>query len=131
MVDTPQAGAAEVLYGMGAVLGQRGGEDLGLIYLQLSLYLVPSHPLALLSLGDLYEAIWKKPELAAKTYERVPPTSPLHRNAQFQLAVNLHALDRTGEAKVVLEKLIMKDPYDLNARDALANITRRPVPGPK
>src|SRR5215510_14853957 len=37
MVDTPQAGAAEVLYGLGAALGRRGGEDLGLIYLQLSL----------------------------------------------------------------------------------------------
>ena len=48
MVDTPQAGAAEVLYGLGAALGRRGGEDLGLIYLQLALYLAPSHPLALL-----------------------------------------------------------------------------------
>src|SRR6516165_2122143 len=28
MVDTPQAGAAEVLYGLGAALGRRGGEDL-------------------------------------------------------------------------------------------------------
>ena len=35
MVDTPQAGAAEVLYGLGASLGRLGGEDLGLIYLQL------------------------------------------------------------------------------------------------
>src|SRR5262249_50209289 len=61
-------GAAEVLYGLGAALGRRGGEDLGLIYLQLSLYLAPSHPLALLSLGDLYEAM-KKPELANKAYE--------------------------------------------------------------
>jgi len=57
MVDTPQAGAAEVLYELGAALGRRGGEDLALIYLQLSLYLAPSHPLALLSLGDLYEAM--------------------------------------------------------------------------
>jgi tetratricopeptide (TPR) repeat protein len=80
MVDTQQAGAAEVLYGLGAALGRRGGEDLGLIYLQLSLYLAPSHPLALLSLGDLYEAM-KKPDLANKIYERVPPSSPLHRYA--------------------------------------------------
>ena len=41
VVDTPQAGAAEVLYGLGAALGRRGGEDLGLVYLQLALYLVP------------------------------------------------------------------------------------------
>ncbi len=123
MVDRPQAGAAEVLYGLGAALGRRGGEDLGLIYLQLALYLAPSHPLALLSLGDLYEAM-KKPELANKTYERVPLTSPLHRNAQIQLALNLDALDRTDEAKASLEKLIAANPTDLEAIMALGNVLR-------
>ena len=34
-VSTAQAGAAEALYGLGASLGRRGGEDLGLVYLQL------------------------------------------------------------------------------------------------
>jgi tetratricopeptide (TPR) repeat protein len=106
MVDTPQAGAAEVLYGLGAALGRRGGEDLGLIYLQLSLYLAPSHPLALLSLGDLYEAM-KKPDLANKIYERVPLSSPLHRNA-----------------KASLEKLIAANPNDLEAIMALGNVLR-------
>src|SRR5262249_44665058 len=104
LIDTPQAGAAEVLYGLGSVLGRRGGEELGLIYLQLALYLVPSHPLALLSLADLYE-LMKKPELANKVYERVPLGSPLQRNAQIQLAMNLDALDRTEEAKAHLETL--------------------------
>jgi tetratricopeptide (TPR) repeat protein len=122
-VDTPQAGAAEVLYGLGAALGRRGGEDLGLIYLQLSLYLAPSHPLALLSLGDLYEAM-KKPELANKIYERVPLNSPLQRNAQIQLALNLDALDRTDEAKASLEKIIAANPGDLEAIMALGNVQR-------
>ncbi len=123
MIDTPQAGAAEVLYGLGAALGRRGGEDLGLIYLQLSLYLAPSHPLALLSLGDLYEAM-KKPELANKIYERVPLTSPLYRNAQIQLALNLDSLDRTDEAKASLEKLIAANPTDLESSMALGNVLR-------
>ncbi len=123
MVDTPQAGAAEVLYGLGSALGRRGGEDLGLIYLQLALYLAPAHPLALLSLGDLYEAI-KKPELANKVYERVPLGSPLQRNAQIQLAINLDTLDRTDEAKASLEKLIAANPGDLEAIMALGNILR-------
>ena len=123
MIETPQAGAAEVLYGLGAALGRRGGEDLGLIYLQLALYLVPSHPLALLSLGDLYEAM-KKPELANKTYERVPLNSALQRNAQIQLALNLDALDRTDEAKASLEKLIAANPRDLEAIMALGNVLR-------
>jgi tetratricopeptide (TPR) repeat protein len=121
--DTPQAGAAEVLYGLGAALGRRGGEDLGLIYLQLALYLVPSHSLALLSLGDLYEAM-KKPELANKIYEQVPPNSPLQRNAQIQLAMNLDALDRTDEAKAHLNKLIAANPGDLEAIMALGNVLR-------
>src|SRR6476659_7536617 len=122
MVDTPQAGAAEVLYGLGAALG-RGGEDLGLIYLQLALYLAPSHPLALLSLGDLSEAM-KKPELANKAYERVLLSSPLHPYAQAQFALNLDSLDRTDEAKASLEKLIAANPGDLDAIMALGNVLR-------
>ena len=123
VVDNPQAGAAEVLYGLGAALGRRGGEDLGLIYLQLALYLVPSHPLALLSLGDLYESL-KKPELANKIYERVPLNSSLQRNAQIQLAMNLDTLERTDEAKALLEKLITAHPDDLEAIMALGNVLR-------
>jgi tetratricopeptide (TPR) repeat protein len=123
LVDSPQAGAAEVLYGLGAALGRRGGEDLGLIYLQLSLYLVPSHPMALLSLADLYEAV-KKPELAIKTYERVPTSTPLHRNAQIQRALDLDSMDRTDEAKADLQKLIAENSSDLEAIMALGNIQR-------
>ena len=98
LVDNAQAGAAEALYGLGASLGRRGGEDLGLVYLQLALYLAPNHPLALLSLADLYESL-KKPELAIKVYERVPANSPLHRNAAIQMASNLDALDAPDEAR--------------------------------
>jgi tetratricopeptide (TPR) repeat protein len=123
MVDSPQAGAAEVLYGLGAALGRRGGEDLGMVYLQLALYLVPQHPLALLSLADLYEAI-KKPELAIKTYERVPQASPLQRNALIQSAIALDTLDRADEAKASLEKLIAANPKDLEAIMALGNVQR-------
>src|SRR5260221_13228182 len=105
LVDSAQAGAAEALYGLGASLGRRGGEDLGLVYLQLALYLTPQHPLALLSLADLFESL-KKSELAIKTYEQVPASSPLRRNAEIQLAINLDTVDRTDEAKARLEKLI-------------------------
>ena len=94
LVDSAQAGAAEALYGIGATLTRRGGEDLALVYLQLSLYLQPTHPLALLSLADLYESV-KRPKMAIKVYERVPATSPLKRNAQIQLAIDLDSADRT------------------------------------
>src|SRR6476660_2828462 len=123
MVDTPQAGAAEVLYGLGAALGRRGGEDLGLVYLQLSLYLAPSHPLALLALADLYEAV-KKVDLAISVYDRLPANSPMQRNAQIQRALGLDSLDRTDEAKDTLTKLIAADPSDREAITALGNILR-------
>ncbi|MGH6664580.1 MAG: tetratricopeptide repeat protein [Pseudolabrys sp.] len=123
LATTPQAGAAEALYGLGASLGRRGGEDLGLVYLQLSLYLSPNHPLALLSLADLYESL-KKPALAIKVYERVPASSPLHRNAAIQMAANLDSLDRAAEAEKHLTTLIKEHPDDLEAIMALGNILR-------
>jgi tetratricopeptide (TPR) repeat protein len=123
LANNPQAGAAEALYGLGASLGRRGGEDLGLVYLQLSLYLAPTHPLALLSLADLYESL-KKPEFAIRTYERVPASSPLHRNALIQMASNLDSLDRSAEAKKHLETLISEHPDDMEAIMALGNVLR-------
>jgi len=123
LVESAQAGAAEALYGLGASIGRRGGEELALIYLQLALYLEPAHPMALLSLADLYESL-KKPELAIKMYERVPQSSPLRRNADIQLASNLDALERTDEAKKKLERLIAEHQKDTEAIMALGNILR-------
>jgi tetratricopeptide (TPR) repeat protein len=123
LVETAHAGAAEALYGLGASLGRRGGEDFGLIYLRLAIYLAPSHPMALLSLADLYESL-KKPALAIKVYERVPAQSALRRNADIQLAINLDSLDRTAEAEKRLGRLIKDNPKDLEAIMALGNIQR-------
>ena len=123
LVDTPQAGAAEALYGIGATLTRRGGEDLALVYLQLALYLQPNHPLALLSLADLYESV-KKPPMAIKVYERMPAASPLKRNAQIQLATNLDAAERSDEAIKILKGVTAEDPKDIEAIMALGNIER-------
>jgi len=123
LVDSAQAGGAEALYGIGATLIRRGGEDLALVYLQLALHLAPNHPLALLSLADLYESV-KKPQMAIKVYERVPATSPLKRNAQIQLATDLDGVDRSDEAIKILRGVVAEDPKDLEAIMALGNIER-------
>jgi Flp pilus assembly protein TadD len=123
LVTDAQAGAAEVLYGLGAALGRRGGEDLGLVYLQLALYLAPNQSLALLSLADLYEQV-KNPRLAIKIYERVPQNSPLRRNADIQLAVNLDTIDKSEEGKQRLHKLLKDFPNDIDAIMALGGIQR-------
>jgi tetratricopeptide (TPR) repeat protein len=123
LADSPQAGAAEALYGIGASLTRRGGEDLALVYLQLSLYLKPDHSLALLSLADLYESV-KKPQMAIKVYERVPANSALKRNAQIQQATDLDSADRSDEAISILKNVVKEDPKDLEAIMALGNIER-------
>jgi tetratricopeptide (TPR) repeat protein len=123
LVDSAQAGAAEALYGIGATLTRRGGEDLALVYLQLALYLQPNHSLALLSLADLYESV-KKPQMAIKIYERVPASSPLKRNAQIQLATDLDAADRSDEAIKILKEVTGESPKDIEAIMALGNIER-------
>ncbi len=123
LVNSPQAGAAEALYGIGASLTRRGGEDLALVYLQLALYLSSDHPMALLSLADLYESV-KKPEMAIGVYQRVPVDSPLKRNAQIQLATNLDAVDRSDEAIKILKSVTAQDPNDLEAIMALGNVER-------
>jgi tetratricopeptide (TPR) repeat protein len=123
LIETAQAGAAEALYGIGATLTRRGGEDLALVYLQLALYLQPNHALALLSLADLYESV-KKPAMAIKVYERMPANSPLKRNAQIQLATNLDAADRSDEAIKILKEVTTEDRKDIEAIMALGNIER-------
>jgi len=127
IVDSAQVGAAEVLYGLGAALGRREEElslaNRGLAYLQLALYLDPTHNLAILSLADLYEAM-KKPELAIATYRRLPADSALKRNADIQMAIDLDSLEKTAEAEKSLKDLIAVRPNDQEAITALGNIQR-------
>ena len=123
LVATPQAGAAEALYELGEAFGQRDGEELGLVYLQLALYLEPSHALALLALGDLYENL-SRHEFAIRSYERVARDSPLLRKAQIEIAINFGSLDRLEESKSRLEQLIAADPRDLEAFTALGTVLR-------
>ena len=125
LVDSAQAGAAEALYGIGATLTRRGGEDLALVYLQLALYLQPNHPLALLSLADLYESV-KKPQMAIKVYERMPASSPLKRNAQIQLATNLDAADRSDEAIKILKGVTAEDPEGHRSHHGARQYRARP-----
>ncbi|MGZ3410020.1 MAG: tetratricopeptide repeat protein [Xanthobacteraceae bacterium] len=127
LVDSPINGAADALYSLGSALTRREDElslaNRGLAYLQLSLYLNPTQQLAMLSLADLYEAM-KKPEMAVKVYDKLPADSPLKRGADIQSAINLDSLDRTDEAKKILQKLIDAKSDTRDALLALANIQR-------
>jgi len=124
LVANPAAGSAEALYGLGAALSQeQGGEDLGMVYLQLAIYLNPEHPLALLALANLFEAT-KKYEMAIDAYERVPENSPLKRKAMIQRALNLDMLDKKDEARESLQALAKEKPEDIEGAFAYANVLR-------
>ena len=124
LVANASAGASEVLYGIGAALSQEpGGEDLGMVYLQLAIYLNPEHPLAVVALGTLFETT-KKYEMAIETYDRVPQNSALKRKAMIQRALNLEILDRKDEARERLQAIAEEKPDDLEALFAYANVLR-------
>ena len=54
----------------------------------------------------------------------MPQNSPLRRNADIQMAVNLDTIDKTDEAKQRLQKLLKDHPDDIDAIMALGSILR-------
>ncbi|WP_250152290.1 tetratricopeptide repeat protein [Ancylobacter radicis] len=123
LVTTPAAGAAEVLYGLGAALGRQGGEDLALIYLQLGRWLDPSHPLIQITLADLFEGL-KRHDEAIALYRGVPKDSPFKVNADVQLGLNLEQIGEFDEARKTLTSVVEANPKDLRAMMALGDILR-------
>jgi tetratricopeptide (TPR) repeat protein len=124
LVANAATGASEALYGIGAALSQeQGGEDIGMVYLQLAIYLNPEHPLAVVALANLFEAT-KKYEMAIETYDRVPDSSPLKRKAMIQRALNLDVLDRKDEARENLQAIANASPADIEGIFAYANVLR-------
>ena len=121
LTKSVEAGAAEVLYGLGAAGGRQGDELAALIYLRLSLYLQPDNGLALITVADIYERL-KQNEHAVDAYELVPDGSPLRATADVQTGLALDSLGRTDEAVTFLEQLVARSPNDLDALSSLANL---------
>ena len=120
-VDSVEAGAAEVLYGLGAAGGRQNDELAALIYLRMSLYLKGDNALALLTLGDIYDRV-KQSESAIDAYEEIPEDSPLRSVADIQTGLTLETLGRQEQAAKHLEDIVAERPKDLEAHSALANL---------
>ncbi|MGA7456381.1 MAG: tetratricopeptide repeat protein [Methyloceanibacter sp.] len=123
LVATPNDGLAEVFYGIGDALAGEGGLDMGIIFLQFSLYLKPDAPLAYAALAEAYESA-KKYDLEMQALDQIKPDSPLWPNAQIQKAFALNSMERIDESKALLEDLTAKDSKDVRPLDALGNILR-------
>ncbi len=121
---SPQAGAAEVLYGLGAALGRRGGEDLG-PRLSAARALSRAQSAAGAAVARRSLRAGEEAELAIKIYERVPANSPLQRNAEIQLrGQSRQRSTAPTRPRQRLQKLIAEHPTDIEAIMALGNILR-------
>jgi tetratricopeptide (TPR) repeat protein len=123
LVRSPTDGLAEVFYGLGEALTGEGGVNLGVVYLQLALYVSPDHAFALAALASTYEGL-KKFETANETYNRIPRGTPLQSSIDIRKAFNLNALEQPDEAKTLLETVAKADPTDLRPLEAIGNIMR-------
>ena len=122
-VKTPDAGAAEVLYGLGAAGGRQGDELAAMIYLRLALYLTPGNALATVTLADIYDRL-KQPERAIDTFELVPDDSPLRASADIQTGLVLETLERKDAALKQLNAVVAAHPGNVEALTALGNLQR-------
>jgi tetratricopeptide (TPR) repeat protein len=123
LAANPTDGLAEVFYGIGDALAGEGGLDMGIVFLQFSLYLKPDFPLAYIALAEAYETA-KKYEAEIAAFDSIPESSPLWVNVQIQKAFALNSLEKVDEAKELLEKIIAQNPKDIRPLDALGNIMR-------
>ena len=124
LVRSAGAGAAEVLYGLGAVGGQQNDDSLaGMIYLRMALYLEPENALATVTLADIFERL-KQYERAVDIYDQVSEKSPLRANAEIQTGLILETMGRSDEALKQLQALVAERPKDVEALTALGNLQR-------
>ncbi|WP_422376832.1 tetratricopeptide repeat protein [Roseibium sp.] len=123
MVTDPSEGMSEILYGLGAVIGRDGGEELSTSYLQLALFLDPKAEFAAIALGSIFERM-EQPERAIEALMMVPADSVLKREAEIQVGMNFNQLEKLDDAREHLQALIDEDPSDLEAVIALGNVLR-------
>jgi tetratricopeptide (TPR) repeat protein len=123
-VRTARDGVAEVLFSFGRLANRSESAEISQVYLNLALFLVPDHELAVLTLADLSETIGQT-QAAIEAYQRLSPKSVYKRDAEVRVAVNLASLDKLKEARAQLETLIYRAPNDLDAYVALGGLLHR------
>jgi len=123
LIENPIDGLAEVFYGLGEALSGEGGLSVGVVYLQIAIYLKPDFPFALAALASLYENT-KKYDAAITAYDRIPKGTALQSAIDIRKALNLNQLERVDEAKQLLEQLAKDEPADVRPYEALGNMMR-------
>ncbi|MGE3230152.1 MAG: peptidoglycan-binding protein, partial [Hyphomicrobium sp.] len=119
IVTSASGGMAEVFYGLGEALISEGAIGVGMLYLQMALYIEPEHQFALAALASAYEGN-KQYGDAITTYDRIPRASPLATAVEIRKAFNLNSLDKVDEARDTLTRLLASDSAPAAASEPAA-----------
>ena len=118
-----QAGAAEVLHGLGSALARDGSTQLGIGFVRLAAYLDPDAAIISVSLGELLAGAGRYDEADA-IFNAVSPDSPLHVYALIRLAENFDLRGDDATAISRLENITRVHPGNQQAYGILGDILR-------
>ncbi|MFN0262653.1 tetratricopeptide repeat protein [Tepidamorphus sp. 3E244] len=106
---TPQAGAAETIYSIGAALGRDPGDEMAVMFYQMALLLDPKAPLPLIGLAGYYDAV-DQYQSAISVLDRMPVDSPYYVNSQVSKARVLDEVGQTKDSLEILDSLAIASP---------------------
>lgn len=118
-----QAGAAEVLRGLGSAIAGEGSAEMGAIFLQLALYLDPDAAMVAITIADLLSEAGRY-EDSNDVYASIAPDSLLYVSALVRQAQNLDLADKRDEAITRLRNIAVRYPDNVEALGALGDILR-------
>ena len=122
-VPTPGAGAAEALFSLATSMTDEQSIDVALLYTQLALSFNADRAVTLTLLGDILGDM-KLDEKAIAAYSEIPASSPLRTNAEMEIGVSLHRLEKKDEAQAKLKDVIAREPDNYDAMVTLGNLYR-------
>jgi tetratricopeptide (TPR) repeat protein len=123
LAQTVLDGAGEALFSLAAAMNEGDSIEVALVYAQLANAYSRDKAVMLTLLGDI-QSDMSRYQAAIESYEQVPKDSPLHPNAETEVALNLQRLEKSDDAVARLNTLLQTDPKSYAALVALGNVSR-------
>jgi len=123
MIETPQQGAAELLYGIGSSLVAGDSLDTAVLYLQLAKHIGQNGDYGTLLLAQIFQSQRRHDEAVA-AFDAIQTDSPLYAVAAVSASISDQIRGETDAAAARLEPLVAADPTAIDAASTLADIYR-------
>ena len=124
LVDTPEKGAAEVLFGVSGLLARGRNRLIALAYSRLAVHLHPDLTEAKLLIAQVLDQD-EQYDLAVAAYEAIPDTAAESLLARIGKAEALQAAKRVDEGIDEMKQIVSNYPDVLEAHTALGDMLRR------